>query len=388
MPLLAIEPTDAQKSPPSAPLRILARLALVTRLDWLLFGLTLLLAAIGVAVIYSAGYRGPELPSSTLWQKQIVWLGLGLAVYFTAALTDYRWLCRWSWVFYAGAIGGLIVTLVYGFVTYGARSWVRVGGLAFQPSEPAKLAIALALAGWIGHKAREPRHWHNVAIGLALVGVPFVLILKQPDLGSAMVLVPMTLCMLFVARAQSRYLLGILLVGLIAAPTAYPFLKDRQKERIIVFWKNLRGQSDTRGWHLAQSKIAVGSGGLTGKGWRQGAQSRLGYLPVAQKDFVFSVYAEEHGFVGSALLLGAYGLLLGLGLKIAAEASDRMGAVLAAGLVVMLFTHVLINIGMTIGLLPITGLPLPLISYGGSFALTTMAALGLLQSVRLHRRLF
>ena len=355
-----------------------------------MLAVTLGLSIVGVLSIYSAGYRGPDLPAAQLWQQQIVWLILGLVGFFIVALLDYRWLCHWSWAFYTGAVGMLALTFLFGLMSYGAKRWLRIGSFAIQPSEFAKLALMLTLAAWLGGKGREPSRWRNVLIALALLAMPLGFILKQPDLGSAMVLVPVTLLMLFVARARSRFLLAILAGGLALTLLAYPQLKPYQQKRLTVFFQGTEDPRARRAeaWNLTQSKIAVGSGGLWGRGWRQGTQSRLGFLPVAAKDFIFAVFAEEQGFVGSALMLLAYALLFGLGLKTAAEATDRMGTLLATGVVTMLFTHVFVNIGMTIGLLPITGLPLPLVSYGGSFALTTMLALGLLQSVRLHRQLY
>lgn len=377
--------------PPSA-LRLWLRgvFGPLVHLDWWILLVTLAVGAMGVVCIYSAGYRGPDQPASLLWQRQLVWLGLGLAALLVVARLDYRWLCRWGWVFYAASIALLVATMLAGLVAFGARRWIMIGPFQVQPSEFAKLGLILALAGWLGDKGRDPNHWSTVAVGLAFMLVPFTLILKQPDLGSAMVLAPLTLAMLFVGRTRMQYLLLVLAAGMAMAPFAYKSLKPYQQKRLVVF---LKGGSDPKvaqreAWNLVQSKIAVGSGGVWGKGWQQGSQSPLGFLPVATKDFIFSVFAEERGFVGSALLLLAYGVLIGLGLKIAAEAADPMGTILAVGVVTMLFFHVVVNVGMTIGLLPITGLPLPLMSYGGSFVVTTLLALGLLQSVKVHRRLY
>jgi rod shape determining protein RodA len=306
------------------------------------------------------------------------------------ALTDYRWLCRWGWIGYCGAVIILAGTVAAGFVMYGAKRWISFGWVGVQPSEFAKVGYLLALAGWLGAKERDPRLWKTVVQTLVILMVPFILIFKQPDFGSAMVLVPVTLAMLMVAGVPGRVFALMAAMGLALAPLAYWQMKDYQRARLVNFLKGEHapriGKFDS--WNLVQSKIAIGSGGVWGKGWCKGSQSRLGFLPVASKDFIFAVFAEEEGFVGSGLLLLAYGLLLGLGFKIAVGATDRLGMLLATGVVTLLFTHVMVNIGMTIGMLPITGLPLPLFSYGGSFMVVTLLALGLLQSIRLHRRLY
>jgi rod shape determining protein RodA len=226
-----------------------------------------------------------------------------------------------------------------------------------------------------------------VALGLALVAVPFLLILVEPDLGSALVLAPVALVMLWVAGARGKHLLWVVALGLVLSPLAWWHLKPYQRQRLTVFLNPARDPLGA-GWNLNQSLIAVGSGGPTGKGYLQGTQNLLGYLPrtVTPNDFLFSVIAEEQGFVGSLGVVGLYAVLLWRGWRIAAEARDRLGMLLATGIITMLFVHVFVNVGMTIGLMPVTGVPLPLLSYGGSFVLVTMTALGLLQNVWIHRR--
>ena len=231
------------------------------------------------------------------------------------------------------------------------------------------------------------RTWAAIGGALAIVAVPLFLIFAQPDLGSAVILVLVTLAMLFVAGVRVKHLLIVALAGLLALPVVWLRMREYQKARLTVFLDPDRDPLGA-GWNLNQSLIAVGSGGLTGKGYLQGTQNLYGYLPrtVAPNDFLFSVIAEEKGFAGSVCVVGLFAVVLFRGLRIAAEARDRLGMLLATGIVALLFFHVFVNIGMTIGLLPVKGLPLPLLSYGGSFVLATMTALGLLQNVWIHRK--
>ena len=363
---------------------------LLRRMDWWLTVTIVALMAISVCFIYSASYRGPGQPMPRYYQMQMVWFGIGLAVYIAMALVDYRRVCQWAPVWYTMAVGALVLVLVAGAKVYGARRWMGWGSFGIQPSEIAKLAIIASVSYYLFHRSSEARrHWGTVAGVLALVAVPIALIVLQPDLGSAMVLVPICLALMFVAGVRGKHLVLVVVVGLALAPLGWMQLRDYQKARLTVF---LNPDKDPlgAGWNLNQSLIAVGSGGLTGKGYLQGTQNLLGYLPrtVAPNDFLFSVIAEETGFIGSALVLGLYGILLLRGLQIAMHAQDRLGSLLATGVVAMLFFHVFINIGMTIGLMPIKGLPLPLLSHGGSFVLATMMALGLVQSVWIHRRVY
>lgn len=363
---------------------------LLKRLDWLLVLAMVALAVVSVCFIYSASYRGPGQPMPDFYKMQMVWFGIGLVLFLAVALVDYRLICQWSAVWYVLAIALLLLVLFAGTRVHGSRSWLGWGGLGIQPAEYAKLAVIVMVSYYLFHCTPDTRRrWTTVGAGLVLMGAPLVLILAQPDLGSAMVLVPIGFGLLFVAGARVKHLVLVMVLGLALMPVAWTQLKDYQKARLKVF---LDPNKDPLGWgwNLNQSLIAVGSGGLTGKGYLQGTQNALGYLPrtVSPNDFLFSVIAEEMGYVGSLCVVGVYGVILFAGLRIAANARDRLGMLLATGVVAMLFFHVFINVGMTIGLLPITGLPLPLLSYGGSFVLATMTALGLLQNVWIHRRVY
>ncbi len=379
------------------------------------------LSLIGVAFIYSAQFSTPL----TNWLNQLVWLGGGLVVYTAVSLVDYRiWLSIGHW-FYLACLLLLVLVLIPGIGNerYGAQRWLDFGVFALQPSEPAKAAVLFATASiLIRARLGSIRNSFGTLGKLALAaGVPMLLILLQPDLKSAIVLPPMVFSMLYISRLSSRFFavaLGafLLLLSVIAWDMhtyakfmkdnnlsylkdkgAYQVrswlpLKDYQRNRILTFTApeviDPTGTKDA--WNLNQSLISVGSGGLTGKGWTQGTQAQLGYLPpaVSHNDFIFSVIAEEKGFLGSLTVLGLFGIVLINGIRIAGLARDRFGTLLAVGVTVLFAVHVFVNIGMTIGLVPITGIPLPFISYGGSFVLSCCLLQGLVQSVHRFRKDF
>jgi len=300
---------------------------------------------------------------------------------------------------------------------WGARRWIDLGFFQFQPSEFAKLAFILAQAHFLSRPIDELRVALNFGKCLGLMALPFLLIMKEPDLGSALVLLPTGLVMMYVAGTPKRFLLrlagavgvlGVLFLALVlyAPPNRQIFkLEDYQRRRLLVYFgreytppsgaskaekERLRKQQFDDSHNVRQALISVGSGGLTGKGWRQGTQNALGYLPraVAHNDFIFSVIAEEKGFVGSVGVLTLYGLVLFSGIRIAGQARDRLGRLLAVGVVTLLFSHVFINIGMNIRIMPVTGVPLPLLSYGGSSVLGSLIAMGMLQNVYMYRKAY
>lgn len=362
------------------------KLKLYLGLDWLLFGAMLALAVAGVFAIFAASYRGDDQPMPTFYLWQMRWIIVGLIAFCVAVWIDYEWLCRWSWLIFAAVLGLLILVLLIGKIAYGAKSWFGFAGRGVQPAELAKLAVALLISFYLSRRSREVEKLSTMVNCLLMISVPSVLVLLQPDLGSAAVLFPMTLAMMFVAGVKLRYF-GILFAVLLAlAPVGWFCLADYQQERLLVFLNPERDPLG-RGWNLQQSLIAVGSGGWNGKGWLQGTQNVLGYLPktVAPNDFIFSVIAEEQGFLGGIAILALYGVMLFEGVRIAGNARDKLGMILATGIVAMLFTHIFQAIGMTIGLVPITGLPLPLLSYGGSFVVLVMTSLGLLQNIYVRR---
>ena len=370
---------------------------MIKRMDWVLFGAMVILAVGSVFFVYSASYSASiattahhaRLPN---YQMQMVWFGVGLLIYLAVALVDYRLICQWATVWYVIALGLLLLVLVVGVTHYGARRWLGFGhgGFGIQPAEIAKLATLVAISYYLFHRTLEARRQlSTVWVALVVTGAPLVLIMLEPDLGSALVLLPICFGLLFVAGARVKHLLLVIALGLLLSPFAWLHLKEYQRDRLTVFLDPNKDPLNV-GWNLNQSLISVGSGGWSGKGYLQGTQNLLGYLPstVAPNDFLFAVIAEEKGFVGSLGVVGLYAVILFSGLRIAANARDRLGMLLATGVVVMLFFHIFINVGMTIGLMPVTGLPLPLLSYGGSFVLASMTALGLLQNVWIHRRVY
>jgi rod shape determining protein RodA len=378
---------------------------------------------IGILFVYSATMANTS--ATTLpwydqsWVRQIIWYALGIGAGAAICLVEYHTLARWSFVAYWAAIFFLIIVLVphIGSMRFGARRWIELGPFQFQPSEFAKLAFILAAAHFLSRPADELRHPSNFWKSIGLLLLPFMLILKEPDLGSALVLLPTGLVMMFIAGTPKIYLLRLVgAIGLLAVlfladvifvpPGSWQMtLEPYQRNRLLVYFgrdythfappnatpaelQRLRQQQLDDEYNVRQALISVGSGGLTGKGWRQGTQNALGYLPraVAHNDFIFSVIAEEKGFVGSVIVLALYAVVLFTGLRIAGQARDPLGKLVAMGVVTLFFSHVFINIGMNIRIMPVTGVPLPLLSYGGSSVLGSLIAVGLMQNVYIHRR--
>ena len=387
--------------------------------DWITPVCLALLATFGVFFIYSAQMASGR----SQWQQQLVWLAAGSVVYTTVALLDYRLWLRWSHWVYLGSLLLLLVVLIPGIgqTRMGARRWLDFGLLSFQPSESAKLAVLIMTAATLtGAKIGTVRDSLQTLVKLALAaGIPMVLIIAEPDLGTALVIAPMVFAMLYFSNLSTRFFgaaVGVfaLMVGVVAFDTwryasfleehhlspssdkgAYEAhswlpLHDYQRNRILTFVAPDKFDPTGIGWNQRQSLISVGSGGLTGKGWTEGTQAKLGYLPrgIAHNDFIFSVIAEEKGFLGSITIIGLFGVVLWNGIRIAGLARDRFGALLALGVTVLTAVHVFVNIAMTIGLVPVTGIPLPFISYGGTFVLSCCLLQGLVQSVYRFRRDF
>jgi len=361
----------------------------VYHFDWTLFAMTLGLAAIGLLSVLSASWHGPDQPGlDPLAVRQLIWIGIGTAVMVGAALFDYRALATYAYPLYVATIGLLAAVMVAGHVMGGSRRWLNLGLFRLEPSELAKLALVLVLVRYL--REEPPRggwRFHQMIIPAILLAVPTVLVLKQPDLGTAIILVLAAATLVFAGGLNGRVLLVVALAAALAAPAGWHFLKPYQKQRLVSF---LNPQSDPlgAGYHIIQSEIAIGAGGTWGKGFLKGTQARLNFLPEETTDFIFSVFAEEFGFAGSLLLLGLYAGIIARGLWIARHARDRFGALLATGLTAIVFWQVAINIGMASGLLPVVGIPLPLVSYGGSSLVALMAAMGILISINTRRYLF
>jgi rod shape determining protein RodA len=374
---------------------------------------------IGTMFVYSATMANQPVALpwfNQIWFRQIIWYAVGLGAAATICVVDYHTLARWSFVIYWAMILCLVAVLIphigqtHG---WGARRWIDLPFFQFQPSEFAKLSFILAAANFLSRPPDELRQPIIFWKGMGMVLLPFALIMKEPDLGSAMVLVPTGLVMMLVAGTPKRYLLtlgGIVgLLGMLAladiifAPPKFRIpIHEYQRERLLVYFgrdftaadatpeeKKLAAKTkDDSSYQSHQALISVGSGGLLGKGWRKGDQTALGYLPAgaAHNDFIFSVIAEEEGFVGSLVVLTLYAVVLFTGLRIAGQARDRLGKLVAVGVVTLIFSHVFVNIGMNIRIVPVTGIPLPLLSYGGSSVLCSLIALGLMQNVHIHRR--
>ena len=362
--------------------------------------LTLLALCIGsIFAITSATYSNEALKDAPT--KQLWYVIAGFVVYLAVALTPYQILTRISPILYAVGVAMLVACFVphVGKKVYNAYSWIRIGGFGFEPTEFAKLAYILGMAWFLRVRERQIQKLSTVLIAAAITLVPFVLILKQPALGSASVFFPICFAMLFAAGARVHYLvIPLVLVASLTVLTYYwihvwdkpvPFMKPFQVNRIKIFFDPSLDPKGA-GWQVNQSMIAIGSAGLEGKGWRNGIETELGYLPknTSYNDLIFPVVGEISGFRGAALLIIFEGTVLLWCLFVAARARDKIGALLAVGVMTMLFTHIFVNIGMTIQLVPITGIPLPFVSYGGTFLLVCLAAMGLVQSVWVHRKNF
>ena len=378
------------------------------------------LMIIGAMFVFSATMvNSGELEKSwfaQIWFRQVIWYVLGLGAAAALCVLDYHTLARWSFVAYGAMILCLIAVLIP-FIGkthgWGARRWIDLPFFQFQPSEFAKLAFILALANFL---SRPPDELKQVKIfwqGIGLIVLPFLLIMKEPDLGSALVLLPTGLVMMVVAGTPRRFLImliggvaifgTLILADVLFAPPGWQIkIQEYQRQRLLVYFgadfapKNatVQEKADARrlqgdkSFQSRQALISVGSGGLWGAGWRNGKQTSLQFMPsgAAHNDFIFSVIAEEEGFVGSIVVLTLYAVVLFSGLRIAGQARDRLGKLVAVGVVTLLFSHVFINIGMNIRIVPVTGIPLPLLSYGGSSVLCSLIALGLMQNIHIHRK--
>jgi rod shape determining protein RodA len=394
-----------------------------SRIDRLQIAAVCGLMLIGTLFVYSATMVNESVASASFynqtWFRQVIWYALGSGAAVGLCFVDYHTITRWSIVVYWATILMLVAVLIPGIGKthgWGARRWIDLGPFQGQPSEFAKLAFILAQAHFLSRPVEELRVVQTFWQSLGLMLLPFVLIMKEPDLGSALVLLPTGLAMMLVAGTPRRYLLrlmggvGILgalfLVDVLFMPPNWQIkLEDYQRRRLMVYFgkeespppgaskadrERLRKQQFDDSHNVRQALISVGSGGLTGKGWRRGTQNALGYLPraVAHNDFIFSVIAEESGFVGSVIVVTLYGAVLFSGIRIAGQARDRLGRTLAVGVVTLLFSHVFINIGMNIRIMPVTGVPLPLLSYGGSSVLVSLIAMGMLQNVYIYRKTY
>ncbi len=359
---------------------------LVQNFDYLLLALVLIICGMGIVNLYSAGYNRGE--GTPLYIKQMYWLAVGLGLLFVTLIYDYRHLEKLAYPIYILSILMLLAVMFGGKVVYGSRRWLALGPISFQPSELAKIGIILALATYFSRRPRtESMRLKDLIVPGLLVMIPAALIIKQPDLGSGILVVLVAASIILFVGVNWRTLAGCGLTLVLLSPLLWHFLKDYQRQRVLTF---LNPEKDPlgAGYHILQSMIAVGSGQFWGKGFLQGTQSQLYFLPEQHTDFVFSVFAEEWGFVGSAVLLLLFTALAIWGLTVARDCKDRFGYLLAVGVTALIFWQIFINLCMVTGFLPVVGIPLPLFSYGGSSLITTLLGVGFLLNIRMRRYLF
>ncbi len=352
-------------------------------LDWSLLAITLIICALGILQIYSATH---DTKWSDAWWKQAVWIVVAIGIMWAASSVDYHTLLAQVPVLYIVAIAALLATFEFGRLAFGSRRWITIPGTGFnfQISEFVKLVIILLVARYLAELKRDEVGLRDLLKLGVLVGIPTVLVMAQPDLGTALTYVPVLGVGILLAGIRWHYLAAIVVAGGLAITVGYHFLQDYQRARLTSFVdpsQDPRG----RGYQVIQSKIAVGDGGMWGRGVTHGTQTQLRFLPVPHTDFLFAAFAEEHGFVVVVVVLGLYFLLLMQIVQNAQMASDRAGMYICMGVATMLLFHLLVNVGMVVGMMPVTGIPLPLMSYGGSNLFSIFMMLGLVNNVRLRR---
>lgn len=345
----------------------------------LLLGLILLIG-LGMLILYSAGGK-----SLLFLSQQGMRLGLAAGIMLGLAQIPPQKYRSWAPWLYAVGVILLVAVLALGVIGKGAQRWLNLGLFRFQPSELLKLALPMLLAWYFASKPLPPK-LSQIALASVLILIPALLVAKQPDLGTAILIAGAGFCVLLLAGMSWRLLLSLMVALIAVAPLLWHVLKDYQRQRVLTFLEPERDPLGS-GYHIIQSKIAIGSGGLFGKGWLAGTQSHLNFLPEHATDFIFAVCGEEFGLMGSIVLLSIYLFIIGRCLQIAGRAQDTFSRILAGSLALSFFLYVFINIGMVSGLLPVVGVPLPLVSYGGTSMVTLMAGFGILMSIQTHRRL-
>lgn len=361
---------------------------LVTNFDWTLVGLAAVICLLGIANIYSASssYRVTSVP---FYVKQLNWMTFGLIISLLVASLDYHILEDFSYWLYGFLVLLLIAVLLVGRTSLGATRWLNLGLFSVQPSELMKIVIIVTFARFFNnYHVHDGLSVKDLAFPLMMLAVPAALIMKQPDLGTAILVILIALSMAFYVGLRWSTIVSFVLVTIPLVWIGWMhLLKPYQKSRVLNFINPERAKLGS-GYHIIQSKIAVGSGGFWGKGYVQGTQSQLRFLPEQHTDFAFSVFAEEWGFFGTLVLIALYFSLIMWGLSIARRCNDRLGGLLAVGVTAMLFWHTIINIGMVIGLFPVVGVPLPFFSYGGTSMITSMVGIGILQSISMRKFMF
>ena len=360
---------------------------LILHFDWTLDLLAASLAILGRFGIYSTSVSPATMYKKAFFFRQLLWFFLGSCAFFFLSSLNYRSVSRFAYIFYGLSLISLVLVDIIGKQGLGAQRWVSLGPFTFQPSEFTKIALILAIARYFDDHKDALGKIKTLLIPGLMALIPIALVLKQPNLGTAILLLFICLVLFSFTTLKPRHFLYLTITGVLSGPLLWSLLKGYQRQRILIF---LHPNLDPlgAGYHITQSKIAVGSGGFWGKGILASTQSQLMFLPESHTDFIFAVLAEQLGFLGSIFILILYLALISRGLEIVKEAKDVLAFVLSIGVVGMITLQVVINIGMVIGIMPIVGIPLPLMSYGGSSVLATMMALGLLLSIRMRRFLY
>lgn len=352
-------------------------------IDFNFIGTAIVLAMIGCLLVYSATYYSD--PSLSTFKKQILWVVIGIALMITFMIIDYHVLFDVAPILYGIGIVLLIYLLVFGRVTANVRSWIHIGGFQFQPSEFMKIFTALMVARYFDTNDRAYLDFRSFVTVMGIIGLPVGLIIIQPDFGTAASFFPLFAVAMFFGGIRLRVWIAMILLAALALPTGYFFfLKPYQRERIMIFLNPERDPLGS-GYQVTQAKIAIGSGGIHGKGFRHGTQAKLEFLPARHTDFIFAVLGEEWGFIGVIIVLGLYLFMVFQAFNFAKQARDRGGTFLIICLISFIIFHVLINVSMQIGILPTTGIPLPLISYGGSSTMMFFISIGLMANVDMRR---
>jgi rod shape determining protein RodA len=355
---------------------------MLRQFDWLLFLSMLVLIGLGILIIYSATYQTVR---ADLYARQLQWFALAMVSFFVLLQIDYHVLTDFSLLLYLFALALLVAVLFFGRRISGAKSWFALGYFNFQPSEIAKIASILLLGRYLADESRQNLVFKDFLMAGLIMGIPMFLIILQPDMGTTITFLPPLILMMFLAGMRYRLILLALISGISALPLFWLFLKPYQKNRLLTFVDPTIDPLGS-GYQILQSKIAVGSGRILGKGlFSKETQAYLNYIPEKQTDFIFSIHAEDFGLVGVLIALGLYFILLYRMLQAAMTARDRVGTFVIMGIMSIFFFHVVVNIGMVIGLMPITGLPLPLMSYGGSSLMSTIIGLAIIINIRMRR---
>ena len=351
-------------------------------IDWPLLLITIAISAVGILQIYSATH---ETKWRDAWWKQIVWVAAGIIVFWIISQIDYHTLMGQAYIMYGLSIAGLIAIFFVGTRVFGSRRWIPMpGGFQFQVSEFVKIVLVLLVARYLTELKKDDLDWRDLLKISGLVGIPMLLVMRQPDLGTSLTYVPILVAGVFLAGLRWKYIAVIALAVGLALPVAYTMLHDYQRARLTSFLDPAQDPHGS-GYQVIQSMIAIGHGGMWGRGVTRGTQTQLQFLPVPHTDFIFSAFGEEHGFVGVVVVLGLYFLLLMQIIQNAQTAPDRAGMYICMGVCALLLFHVLVNVGMVVGRMPVTGIPLPLMSSGGSNTISVFLMLGLVNNVRLRR---